>query len=85
MVTSKVALDIIEEVTGKRTDNSILKRWSDQGRINRIPVHARCALYEESEIREAAKSFGKQRPSLGKPVSISVQLPSTPCCVESNA
>ena len=85
MVTAKLAMDIIEEVTGKRTDNGIFKRWADQGRIKRIPIHARLALYDEEEIREAAKSFGKQRPSLGKPVSISVQLPSTPCCVESNA
>ncbi len=75
MVTTKDALNIIEEVSGHRTDKGILKRWSDQGRIQRIPVHARCALYLKEEIREEAKYFGKQRPTLGKPGLSELKLP----------
>lgn len=75
MITRKGALDIIEEATGRRVDGTILKRWADQGRIKRVAVHSKCALYDEEEIKEATKFIGKQRPSLGKPVSIAVQFP----------
>ena len=85
MITRKGALDIIEEATGRRVDGTILKRWADQGRIKRVAVHSKCALYDEEEIREATKFIGKQYSSLGKATGLSVQLPSAPCCVESNA
>lgn len=73
LITAGPALEIIREVSGREAkDKTVLKRWADQGRITRVAVHSKCALYEESEIREAAKSFGKPRATLGKPVGLSV-------------
>ncbi len=71
MISSKQAVDIIEEMVGRRPHWGILKKWADQGRISRVAVHSRCALYDPEEIRQAAKDFGKQRSTLGnaKPLS----------------
>lgn len=65
MITSKRAIEVIQEVTGKGS-RTTLKQWADQGRISRLGVHAKCALYREEEIRNAALDSlaGKQRATL---------------------
>mgnify|MGYP003376663013 CR=1 FL=1 len=54
LIPTAQALEIVREVTGGNPDRTLLKRWADQGRIDRVAVHARCGLYHDDQIRSVA-------------------------------
>jgi len=65
LITSKQAVEIIREIAGGKPDRNMLKHWADLGRIDRVAIHARCALYDEEQIREVAKTARVHKPTLG--------------------
>ncbi len=73
LINSKDAVAIIAEVTGFKGSRTTLKTWADQGRIKRVPIHTKCALYDDEEVRQAAQAaVSGHRSSLGKFVSLEV-------------
>jgi len=73
LIGSKQAVAIIAEITGFKGGRTTLKSWADQGRIKRVPIHTKCALYDDEEVRQAAmKSASGHKSTLGKFVSLEV-------------
>jgi len=66
LIPCNKALEIIREVCGGNPNRTMLKAWADQGRIDRVAIHAKCALYHDDQVRAAAMARGKQHSSLGK-------------------
>lgn len=66
LIGSKQAVEIVKEVAGGKPDRTVLKRWSDTGRIKRVAVHAKCALYDADEVRQAAKTARIPKSTLGE-------------------
>lgn len=73
LISSKQAVAIINEVTGRSGCRTTLKYWADHGRIQRFPIHAKCALYDADEIRQVAMNAGGQKSTLGKFVGLEVK------------
>ena len=69
LIPTAQALEIVREVTGGNPDRTLLKRWSDQKRIDRVAVHARCGLYHDDQIRSVALEVkdGKKHHSTMRP------------------
>ncbi len=61
LISSKDAIQIIAEVTGIKGSRQTLKTWADQGRIQRTPIHTKCAMYDDVEVRQAAINTRNQR------------------------
>lgn len=72
LINSKDAIAIIAEVTGNKGSRTTLKAWADQGRIRRVPIHAKCAMYDPDEIRQAAMNASKHKSTLGDFVGLEV-------------
>lgn len=61
-LSANQAVEVLIAVRG-RGDRGTLLRWARQGLISRAPVHTRCALYDEAEIRAASIiKPGKKQP-----------------------
>ena len=74
LISSKDAIAIIAEVTGKKGCRQTLKSWADQGRIARTPIHAKCALYDDADVRQAAlNAVSGHKSTLGQFVGLEVR------------
>ena len=62
------ALEIVRETCGGNPDRTLLKRWVDQKRIDRVAIHAKCGLYHDEQILAVAyevKAGKKQHSTMG--------------------
>lgn len=59
-ISSGQAVRILREVADRpRASRSFLKMLVDRGLILANPVHARCSIYDPSQVREVASRLGR--------------------------